>query len=274
MKRILVPCDFSIAAQEAFKFAVTIAEKNQGEVHVLYVLDITFLRGNPSLSHNYAFNLNFLKDMEQEADKKFKSMWEQYAPMTLPVKFRHNIGSLIPDIQHYIGEHNIDLVIMGTHGISESSWGTNTEKLVRHSPIPMIAVRKAPAMPIKNIVFPVIPEQPDKKLVTAVQDLQKFFDAHVHLLWVNTPQIFKSDADCLMDIQRYATDFDFNNYSINTCSDYQVENGIFRFAKETNADMVAMGTHAWKGLAHLFNGSIAEEIVNHINIPIWTYTIR
>jgi len=61
MKNILIPCDFSKPAEEAFRFAVNIAKQNDGQVHVLYVIDITFLHGNPTLSNAFAFNAGFLK---------------------------------------------------------------------------------------------------------------------------------------------------------------------------------------------------------------------
>jgi nucleotide-binding universal stress UspA family protein len=38
--------------------------------------------------------------------------------------------------------------------------------------------------------------------------------------------------------------------------------------------MIAMGTHSRRGLAHLFMGSVTEDVVNHIDCPIWTYSIR
>jgi nucleotide-binding universal stress UspA family protein len=38
--------------------------------------------------------------------------------------------------------------------------------------------------------------------------------------------------------------------------------------------MIVMGTHGWKGLVHFFTGSITEDIVNHANLPIWTFTVK
>lgn len=89
MKRILVPCDFSDTAMEAFKFAISITQQVKGELHVLHVLDMTFLGGSPSLSHAYAFNVQFLRDLEKEAEEKFQTMWERFSPQTLGVKFHH-----------------------------------------------------------------------------------------------------------------------------------------------------------------------------------------
>lgn len=274
MKKILVPCDFSAPAQEAFKFAVKVARQSKGEIRVLYILDITFLRSNPTLSHSYAFNLNFLKDMEKEAEAKFKTMWEKYSPLTLPVKFKHSIGTLLPEIESYIHNNEIDLVIMGTHGEGGANWGSNTEKIVRHSPVPVFTIRKEPGRLIKKIVVPLIPDQLDESFCEKLKELQSFFEASLYLLWINTPRIFKNDNDAHTDLQTFAVDAHFTDYSINVRSDYNVEDGIYRFAKDIDADMIAIGTHAWKGLIHYLNGSVAEDIVNHVSLPVWTYALK
>ncbi|WP_221393561.1 universal stress protein [Dyadobacter sp. NIV53] len=41
MKKILVPCDFSDEAMQAYKFAWDIASANDGELIVLHVVDLT-----------------------------------------------------------------------------------------------------------------------------------------------------------------------------------------------------------------------------------------
>jgi nucleotide-binding universal stress UspA family protein len=185
MKNILVPCDFSKPAEEAFRFAVKIASQSKGAIHVLNVIDITFLRDNPTLSHSYAFNINFLKDIEREIEQKFQVMRGKYAPLTMEVKFKHVISSLTAEIHNYTVANKIDLVLMGTHGEDGADFGSNTEKIVRNSTVPVFAVRTAPAE-IKNIVFPVTPDHRDKDLIAKVNELQTFFQARVHLLYVNT----------------------------------------------------------------------------------------
>lgn len=52
------------------------------------------------------------------------------------------------------------------------------------------------------------------------------------------------------------------------------EGGILNFSKMVDADMIALGTHGRKGLSHLLNGSLAEGIVNHSSLPVWTYGIK
>lgn len=269
MKNILVPCDFSKPAEEAFKFAITIAGQSKGEIHVLYVIDTTFLKGSPSLSYSYAFNVDFLKEIEREADQKFHIMWGKYAPMTMKIRFRHVISSLTEEIENYIKLNDIDLVVMGTHGEGNATFGSNTDKIVRSVNVPVLAILTAPAK-VENIVLPVLPNQADENFINGIKDLQAFFQAKLHLLYVNTPLFFKSDPDANKELEEFARKKGFSNYTTNVRSDYSIEAGITHFAKEINSDMIAMGTHAWKGLWHFFIGSTAEDLVNHVKIPVWT----
>ncbi|NNE77164.1 MAG: universal stress protein, partial [Pricia sp.] len=56
-------------------------------------------------------------------------------------------------------------------------------------------------------------------------------------------------------------------------SDYSVEKGIYGYAKETGADLIAIPTHGRSGLAHFFKGSIGEDLANHANLPVMTFRI-
>lgn len=271
MKKILVPCDFSAAAEEAFKFAVKIASQSGGEIVVLFILDITLWRGNPTLSQSYAFNLNFLKEMEKEADEKFLVMREKFAPKTLSVKFTQKIGTMVPDIASFVIEKEIDLVVMGTRENRKSRPHTsNTQLAIRSCSVPVIAIRKDTDTKIKNIVVPIVPGQRDEKFVQALKTLQSFFKAKIHLLWVNTPEVFMSDPAAGEELLHYAENSSLNNYSLNIRSDDDPEAGILQFASEVDADMIAMGTHAWKGLIHLIAGSTTENVVGRAGLPVWT----
>ncbi|MBT1690739.1 universal stress protein [Dawidia soli] len=272
MKNILVPCDFSKPAEDAFRFAIDIARQSGGQVHVLYVINMTFLHGRPSMSNAYAFNLNFLKDIEKESDEKFRVMWSRYAPFTMKVMFRHVISSLVPEVEQYIRDYAIDLVIMGTHGEGNAVIGSNTDKVVRRSPVPVLSVRTYPGR-IEKIILPIMGAHENRHFVDAVKELQTFFQAHLHIVYINTPLYFRNEPDALHDLERFAQG-KFTNYTLYIRSDYTVEAGIAHFATEIDADLIALGTHAWKGLLHLIVGSVAEDLINNLKTPIWTFHLR
>ena len=45
---------------------------------------------------------------------------------------------------------------------------------------------------------------------------------------------------------------------------------ILEVAKEVQADVIVMGTHGRRGVSHLFIGSVAEHVVRHASMPVWT----
>ncbi len=45
---------------------------------------------------------------------------------------------------------------------------------------------------------------------------------------------------------------------------------ILEVAKEVGADVIVMGTHGRHGFSHLFIGSVAEHVVRHAPVPVWT----
>ena len=273
MKRILVPCDFSRLAEEAFKFAVKIAEKSKGEIFVLFVIDITFLNGNPTLSHTWAFNLNFVTEMEREGNEKFEAMRRRNAPSNVAVKFIPRIGTLIPDIHRVIIEQEIDLVVMGTHAGEHSVWHSNTEKTLTNIPVPLIALTMNPQSAIRSIVMPVSLDQPNRKFVEEVTRLQSFFNARLNLLWINTPEVFKADTESLKALHKYANEAGLTDYTVNIRSDNNIARGIQHFADEIMADMIAIGTHGWSSIIRFFTGSITRDIVHTINQPVWTVAL-
>ena len=74
-------------------------------------------------------------------------------------------------------------------------------------------------------------------------------------------------------MKEFISEFNFSNYSTHIYNDINVEKGILHFAKDSNSDVIGMCTHGRKGLAHFFNGSISEDLVNHSKRPVVTFKI-
>ena len=65
----------------------------------------------------------------------------------------------------------------------------------------------------------------------------------------------------------------FSNFTINIYNDDTVEKGILNFSKIIDADLIGISTHGRQGIAHFFNGSISEDLVNHAKRPVITFKI-
>lgn len=273
MKRILVPCDFSDPAAQAFKFAVEIALKSRGEIFLLNVVEVPVMHETVLMPTLY-FEQSLMNEMKATADKKFQKMkdkWGEGITVSTHVEF----GVTITSIRQFIEEKKIDLVVMGTHGASgarEFLIGSNTEKIVRTSLVPVMAIKKSTKLSnVKNIVFPNDLDLENEHLTLKVKELQNFFKATLHILYINSPAFFQRDVDTKMRLKDFAKRFMLKDYTLNVYNDVDQENGINNFTREVKGDLIALATHGRRGISHLVSGSIAEDIVNHVDCPIWTF---
>jgi len=99
------------------------------------------------------------------------------------------------------------------------------------------------------------------------------FNAKIHLLMVNTANNFMTSAEAKARINDFISGQTFKNYTITIHNDTSVEQGILNFSKEIDADLIGISTHGRQGIAHFFNGSISEDLVNHATRPVITFKI-
>jgi len=274
MKKILVPCDFSDSAVQAFKFAVEVANQSKGEINLLNVIEIPVMHDSVMMP-TMSLEETYLKEMKARADKDFDKMKTKWAKDGPKVNTFVQYGAPTPSISRFVEEKKIDLVIMGSKGatgLKEFFVGSNTEKVVRWSPVPVITIKKSvKASSIKNIVFPSTLHNDEEELTMKVKAAQNFFKAKLHVLYVNTPANFSTDVVNHQKLNAFAKRFMLKDYTLNVFNDLSEELGVGNFVNEVKGDMIMMGTHGRKGLNHLMSGSIAEDVVNHFDCPIWTW---
>lgn len=277
MKKILVPCDFSEQAVNALRIAIDISNESNGEVHLLNIVELPVMH-DTVLMPVLSFEETLLKELRDKATKQFAKLTAKYAKEGQKIKSTIEFGATSQMIIDYIAKQKIDLVVMGTHGASgarELLIGSNTEKIVRRSPVPVLAIKKyQKTSAIKSIVFPNTLQQDQEDLTMKVKALQNFFKAKLHVVYINTPTNFTRDVLTLQRLKDFAKRFMLKDYTLNVFNDPYEESGIINFTHLMGADMIAMGTHGRKGLGHILSGSVTEDIVNHVDCPIWTYAIK
>lgn len=263
MRKILVPCNFSVHAEQAIQFAIEVAEKNKGSVFVCTVLS------DPETAQNQSDpQLSFA-----QAEEKFPEFISKFNTGNLLVEHHIRTGKITPTLLDFIEEQNIDLVVMGTSGSrgwSEAFMGSNIGKIVRTSPVPVFAVKNNTSVSkIRNIVFPCGMQPEEEHLVQEIQKLQTLFDARLHLLYVNTNPRRDNQAG-LQKLKEYAELHGLRHYNVHVAHNAVEKDGIIQFTREINADMIAMGTHGNRNPGNMYVSSIAADISNYANVLTWT----
>ena len=282
MKKIVVPTDFSAAAQTAIDVATNIAIKENCQLVLLHAIEL------PS---SQSFNV--------EGEVASVENWEQKIfSMKLIVSARHKLarlrmqlenaganticelrlGNPFNCIREYLTAAKADLIVMGTAGHSELEEmiiGSNTEKVVRHAQCPVLTVHSGPATKhFKNIVYATNMGAEEQVFADIVINTRKMYDGTIHLVRINTPLNFESDVKVKQDMEAFARRIGLKNYTINTFNHHKEEEGIIHFANQIKADLIALSTHGRTGFTHVLAGSIAEDVANHSRIPVLTYVTK
>ena len=273
MKNILVPVDFSEQSLTAFRFAKNIAKKADAKITLLNVIEPYM----PFSEVGYtATEQDYITHLKETSTSHLQRIADDSDGVQVDTSVE--IGSIFRLIRQNIDENEVDLVVMGTQGASgleEVLIGSNTEKIVRTSKCPVLTVRNTPQdFNVKDLVFATNLRDEQIKVVEILKNFQDFFGAHLHLVYVNTPNGFLSSHEIKEQSDEFIKKANLENYTLHVESDVNEEIGVIHAAQNLNADMIAMGTHQRKGLAHWFAGSIAEDVVNHANRPVLTLGLR
>jgi nucleotide-binding universal stress UspA family protein len=277
MKKILVPCDFSKPAISAFRFALDVAAQSKGKVYLLNVVELPVLHDTvmmPVLN----FEAEMLRELKEKAEQSFSKLISKHEKEGVKVVREVVFGPVSREILDFTKRENLDLIIMGTHGASglrEFVVGSNAEKIVRSSPVPVLTVKDYSKGAVKNIVFPnTLDTEHQEDLTMKVKALQNFFKAHLNIVWINTPINFSSDTETFSRLEAFAKRYMLKDYSIHVFNHRDEETGILEFTNSIKGDLVAMATHGRKGIGHLLNGSLAEDVVNHTKGLVWSYSLK
>ena len=276
IQKLLVPTDFSPQALNALKAAAQLARRYKADIYLLHLLEMPEVLID-GLSAQHQSQLPEALYYMKLAHKKFTEILKAPFLQGLTIHETAEFDGAFEGIMTYVKKYNIDAIVMGSHGtsgIQELFIGSNTEKVVRHSEIPVFVIKnELDIFKIRNFVFATDLQEDN---IEALQEAFKFArseDASLHMLYVNTPNRFKTTQEITSICKGFLKNLGQKSQKLTIYNDLSVERGILNFAESIKADLIGIGTHGRKGLAHFLNGSISEDLVNHAQRPVVTFKI-
>jgi nucleotide-binding universal stress UspA family protein len=281
MQKILVPFDFSAYSEFALDFAYDYALNTKGQIKLLHVVSHSAYGGVSAAGEmpgliNY--EQEFVTDLVKRSNEKLEALVDQEKFKKISIDFEVKVGAPFNNIIDEITSFEADLIIMGTKGatgLEEFFIGSNAEKVVRFAKCPVITIPKwTDFNMINDIAFAINFEEEQKYVVELLKSYQKIFGAKLHLVWINTLHVIDNDDIVEHRLNNFIAENMIENFETHVVKAITPEHGILSFIDKNDIDMVAMATHGFKGLTHLFLGSIAEDIVNHAKMPVWTFSLK
>jgi nucleotide-binding universal stress UspA family protein len=144
LKNVLVATDFGEASDAALTYGRTLAGRFGAKLHVLHVAQNLYL--NAFGAENFAAIAPTLQqELEAAARKQLDELLvdsDKSGPPAIGVLLTAPSPAFA--IADYAREHDIDLIVMGTHGrgaISHFLMGSVAERVVRMAPCPVLTVK-------------------------------------------------------------------------------------------------------------------------------------
>ncbi|TFG64732.1 MAG: universal stress protein, partial [Gemmatimonadales bacterium] len=184
IEKILFPTDLSESSLRAFPLATHLAELHGSDIHMFHAYVLHPLA---------AIDNDELYPGEEEARRALEESLTDVAWNRVV----HSVGRAAhaaPAILDYANEHNVDLIVMGSHGrrgFRRLLLGSVTEEVVRLATCPVLVIRDDPAVTvptaINRVLVPVDFSHHGSMAAGYGRELASACDAHLELLHVVEP---------------------------------------------------------------------------------------
>ncbi|MEX2411639.1 MAG: universal stress protein [Candidatus Paceibacterota bacterium] len=275
INKILLLTDFSEVANNATRYALNIAELVKSEIEILHIINtpVDWLKLPLDKEKLYPE----IKTEIGSAKSKLSALVMEFSKQGIIATESLVFNVAAENISQYISEEKYDLIIMGSHGskgIKEFAIGSNAQKVIRASQVPVLIVKTPPkSKSFSRIVMASTFEENQipyfKRLFNYASDLE----TDIELLYINTPYHFKETEEIEKMLSLFCEDCTKKNCGKHYIDALNEERGIQFFMSNSKADFFAIATKGKSAISQLFSASLTETIVNHLNIPVLVFRL-
>ncbi|MFO0930917.1 MAG: universal stress protein [Gemmataceae bacterium] len=303
VRSILVPLDGSTFGEHALPLAASLARKADGVLHLIHVHQVVPPATVAGVAIMDSLDIHLRQD-EQAYLADVARRVAQAGPIN--VKTALIDGEVGPALAEFASRVGAELVVMSTHGrgaLGRFWLGSVTDDLVHELARPLLLVHPGEGKPdlgrsveLKNVVVALDGTSHAEKILDAAMLLGGVFGAAFTLVRVVQPVLrpsylpegtgimglTHSVLEQVQTLQKQQQDeaqayldgvaprLTGRGFRVQTrvVVDEQPAVGILLEAQARNAEVVALETHARRGLARLFLGSVADKIVRGSGLSV------
>ncbi|MBC8155628.1 MAG: universal stress protein [Bacteroidetes bacterium] len=275
MKKIVFPTDFSAESAKAVPVAAQLARLFDADLHLIHVLS--------PVMPGFTIPLHSTGEQHRQAetliDQAFGEL--QAMPCLTGVRVQTHLltgtdpGDLLDDDRFA----DADLLMMasaGATGLEGALMRSNAEHLIQRAKLPVLVLKNPSGqLDLKTVVFASDFHDHYDESIDFLRSLLGGFEHPIlHLLFVNTLSRFVPTHEIRPRMEAFAVRYELSGCTLNQQDELDVETGLLAFAQANKADLIVLGTHGRRGLRHLLQGSIAEDVANHSPIPVLTLPLQ
>ncbi|MCG2461764.1 universal stress protein [Flavobacteriaceae bacterium F89] len=274
-KRILLPTDFSKTARNAIRYALDLYADRKCSFHFLnvYQVDSYAITGSTYRPEEGQRSYEIEK---RKSEERLEQLMKDLRPYSNIDKHTfHSIttyNSLLEAAKEVIAQKDIDIVVMGTKGITGSRtaiFGTNAINLMENvTECPVLAIpENATFGDPKEIVFPTDYKIPFKRReLKYLVNIAKKYGAYIRVLHIKRSKYPKPpqqrNQGLLKDL------FKDVGHSFHELEGISVHTGINAFIDSRGSDMVAFINQKRGFFTKILSRSLAKELGCYSKVPV------
>ncbi|MDX1415353.1 MAG: universal stress protein [Candidatus Promineifilaceae bacterium] len=283
-KKILVPLDGSVLAEQALDPALQLAKPVSGELLLIRIPMHVGSHNRPiSPAQEYAWPQETYTPIKGESAEYLRDLRSSRAVPGVSIRTMVIQGDRAGTIVDTALSEQVDLIIMSTHGRTGlSRWvlGSVTSRVLRQAPCPVLVLRKA--VPLKHVMITLDGSLLAEQAIQPGIALARACGAKLTLLRVISAAEDIIEGNKIRENVNLGTD-DPNQQLIQAARNYlrdfvaihdtgnlEVELAVWTgvvaptildFAAQENVDLIAMTTHGRTGFRRWIYGSVTENIL-------------
>jgi len=275
-KRVLLPTDYSKNALNAIRYALELYKNVRCDFFIVnayhisgYTLDSMRV---PELGEPY---YEAAKQESEEGMEKLMQMIKLH-PQNDKHEF-HTIttfNSLTEAIRNVIDKKDIDIIVMGTKGVTESKariFGTNTVNVMEQiKECPVIAVPNNYMFQTpREIVFPTDYKTPFKrKEIGDLIEISNLYDAKINVVHIDKDKDGKLNKKEKINKDLLQEILQGTNYKIHFLPADKISSGINKFIDDHGCDMIAFLNRKHLFFRSILSNPLVKKIGYEPKVPI------
>lgn len=264
MLKILIPTDFSSIADNALNYAIEIGEEFESDLYLYHVYNI-----NRKLNYDSSFSKEeqpYKKEVESKMSLTKQRFIERITQKGLSIKTKVEETRIFSLFKSKVGEHHIDLIVMGSKGasgITKVVFGSVAATALELAKVPLLVIPPEYSFhPIKNIVLATDSNEIHPDVLLPLQKLAARFRAKVTILTVKADSHKESQQPINLGLSEIETSY--REVLMNN----NINDSINDFIEEESCDLLCMIRRDKGFFTSLFQRSITKTQVYHNNIPL------
>ena len=278
IKAILIPTDFSEISGYARDLAIKVAQKTNAALHLLHVIQLPshiLKTKNGELLDDGEMDVSEFIKRREEAIKRFETWVSDQQLEVIPIV---RFGHVNDETVKYSELEAIDLIVMATHGASgmkELISGSHGEYVAMHSSVPVLTLKcERSEIAFKSMMLASSFLEDDIPHCERLLELQKVFDAELHLVRINTASRFLSDDEARKHMKAFAEKHSIKKVVFKIHNADDLEEGVIQYAAANDIELIAIGSMQRGGLSKIINGCVSADLVNHVYKPLLTFKLK